>query len=57
MNEITVKVEQSVGSISWNYDEIKNRLMTELETYKNTAYTDDTIKDAKTDLATCRHPC
>ncbi|MBP5161870.1 MAG: DUF1351 domain-containing protein [Spirochaetales bacterium] len=54
MNEITVKVEQSVGSISWNYDEIKNRLMTELETYKNTAYTDDTIKDAKTDLASLR---
>ncbi len=54
MNDITVKVEQSVGSISWNYEEIKTRLKTELETYKNTAYTDDTIKDAKSDLASLR---
>ncbi len=54
MNDITVKVEQEPGRISWNYEEIKKNLNAELEIYKNTAYTDDTIGTAKKDVATLR---
>lgn len=54
MNDIAVKVEQTPGVIKWNYEEIKKNLEAELETYKNTAYTDDTIGTAKKDVAALR---
>ena len=54
MEEIGVVVDQKVGSISWNYEDIKQRLTQELEVYKKTVYTDDTIKTAKTDVASLR---
>lgn len=54
MNEISVVVLQTPGEVSWNYLEIKKRLKEELEVYKNTAYTDDTIKTAKGDIADLR---
>ncbi len=54
MNEISVVVLQTPGEVSWNYLEIKNRLKEELEAYKKTAYTDDTIKTAKSDIADLR---
>lgn len=54
MNEISVIVLQTPGEVSWNYLEIKNRLKEELEVYKKTAYTDDTIKTAKNDIADLR---
>lgn len=54
MNEISVVVLQTPGEVSWNYLEIKNRLKEELEVYKKTAYTDDTIKTAKSDIADLR---
>lgn len=54
MNEISVVVLQTPGEVSWNYLEIKKRLEEELEVYKKTAYTDDTIKTAKSDIADLR---
>lgn len=54
MNEISVIVKQEPGTISWNFEEIKSRLETELDNYQNTVYTDDTIKTAKGDVAELR---
>jgi len=54
MNEISVVVNQKPGTISWNFEEIKKRLNEELEIYQKTAYTDDTIKTAKGDVADLR---
>lgn len=54
MNEISVNVVQVPGEITWNFEEIKSRLSQELEVFKNTVYTDDTIKDAKADAAELR---
>ncbi len=54
MNEIRVVVNQEPGKISWNFADIKNRLEEELTVYQNTAYTDDTIKTAKGDVADLR---
>lgn len=54
MNEISVVVNQEPGKISWNFEEIKKRLNEELEVYQKTAYTDDTIKTAKSDVADLR---
>lgn len=54
MNEISVVVLQTPGEVSWNYLEIRKRLKDELEVYKKTAYTDDTIKTAKSDIADLR---
>lgn len=54
MNEISVIVKQEPGTVTWNFEEIRKRLREELEVYKNTAYTDDTIKTAKSDVADLR---
>ena len=54
MEEISVVVSQEVGKITWNFEEIKEKLSKELEIFKKTVYTDDTIKSAKTDIATLR---
>lgn len=54
MNEISVVVNQIPGTISWNFEEIKKRLNEELTVYQQTAYTDDTIKTAKGDVADLR---
>lgn len=54
MNEISVVVKQEPGKITWNFEEIKNRLEADLKTYQSTIYTDDTIKDAKGDVAELR---
>lgn len=54
MNEISVVVQQEPGTVSWNFEEIKKSLKNELEVYQTTAYTDDTIKTAKSDIATLR---
>lgn len=52
MNELKVVAEQHVGEIKWNYDELKAALKEQMEVYKNTEYTDDTIKNAKADRST-----
>lgn len=54
MNEISVVVKQEPGKITWNFEEIKNRLEADLKTYQSTIYTDDTIKGAKGDVAELR---
>ena len=54
MNEISVVVQQEPGKVSWNFEEIKQVLEDGLEVYRTTAYTDATIKTAKSDVATLR---
>jgi hypothetical protein len=54
MEEISVVVKQEVGKISWNFEEIKKNLAEQLEVFKKTIYTDDTIRSAKSDVATLR---
>ena len=54
MNEISVVVKQEPGKVSWNFEEIKQVLEDGLEVYRTTAYTDATIKTAKSDVATLR---
>lgn len=51
MNEISVVLNQTLGTISWNYDEVKAFLAQEMEAYKGLVYTDDSIGDAKKDRA------
>ena len=41
-----------IKEISWNYEEIKKEVQAKVEHYKNLVYTDDQIKNAKTDRAT-----
>lgn len=52
MEEIKVVVQQEAACINFNYAEIKQQLTAQMEIYKGMEYTDDTIKDAKTDRAT-----
>lgn len=52
MEDIKVLVKQEHASISFNYSEIKQQLAEQMEIYKGLEYTDETIKDAKTDRAT-----
>lgn len=52
MEDIKVLVKQKPACISFNYAEIKQQLAEQMEIYKGMEYTDDTIKDAKTDRAT-----
>lgn len=52
MDEIKVVVQQEPACINFNYAEIKQQLAEQMEVYKGIEYTDDTIKDAKTDRAT-----
>lgn len=54
MNEIVVRVNQEPGTITWNFEEIKKYLEAELNIFQTTAYTDDTIKAAKSDIANLR---
>lgn len=54
MNEISVVVNQVPGTITWNFEEIKKSLEKELAVYRATAYTDETIKTAKSDVADLR---
>lgn len=54
MNEISVVVSQTPGEVSWNFQEVKERLETALSEYQGMVYTDDTIKTAKSDVANLR---
>lgn len=54
MEEISVVVKQNPGQVSWNFEEIKAKLSEELQIFKTTVYTDETIKTARTDLANLR---
>ena len=54
MEELLVSVEQTVGIIQWNYEELKAQLEESLHTYETMIYTDENITDAKSDLAMLR---
>lgn len=54
MNEISVIVKQNPGVVTWNFEEIKKSLEIALSEYQNMIYDDDSIKSAKTDVASLR---
>lgn len=54
MNEISVIVKQNPGVVSWNFEDIKKNLELSLAEFENMVYDDDSIKSAKTDVASLR---
>lgn len=54
MNELQVKVQQEIGTIHWNFEELKTALGEEMQKYENAVYDDTMIKDAKNDVAILR---
>lgn len=54
MEEIRVNVEQKNGVIGFNFDEIKEKLNSELEIYKNMIFTEDSKTEAKKTIASLR---
>ena len=51
MEEIRVNVEQKNGAIGFNFEEIKEKLNSELEVYKNMIFTEDSKTEAKKTIA------
>ena len=49
--ELQVSEIQTLEPIKFNYDELKKELSEQLEKYKNVVYTEENIKEAKTDRA------
>lgn len=49
--EVKVEEIKALEPIKFNYKQIKQELMTKIENYKNIVYTEDTLKEAKTDRA------
>ena len=54
MNELQVTVNQVPGSITWNFEELKQNLTSYLDLYRGLEYTDETIGNAKKDVAALR---
>lgn len=54
MEEIRVNVEQKNGVIVFNFEEIKEKLNSELEIYKNMIFTEDSKTEAKKTIASLR---
>ncbi len=54
MNELQVIAQQTPGTIKWNFEELKEQLSEEMKRYESIIYTDDTIKEAKSDIAGLR---
>lgn len=54
MEEIRVNVEQKNGVISFNFEEIKEKLNSELEIYKNMIFTEESKTEAKKTIASLR---
>ena len=54
MEEIRVNVEQKNGVIGFNFEEIKEKLNSELEIYKNIIFTEDSKTKAKKTIASLR---
>ena len=54
MEEIRLNVEQKNGAIGFNFEEIKERLNSELEVYKNMIFTEDSKTEAKKTIASLR---
>lgn len=51
MNELQVKVQQTPGTVTWNYEDLKKAITNALEVYKTTEYDDSNIGQAKKDRA------
>lgn len=51
MNELKVKVQQTPGTVTWNYEDLKKAITNALEVYKITEYDDSNIGQAKKDRA------
>lgn len=51
MNELHVEVQQTPGSVTWNYEELKTSVTKALKIYKTTVYDDTNIGTAKKDRA------
>lgn len=54
MNELQVIANQTPGTIKWNFEELKERLTADMKRYESIVYTDDNIKEAKSDIAGLR---
>lgn len=54
MNELQIVIQQTPGKISSNFEELKAQLTAEMAQYESLVYTDENIKDAKTDVAGLR---
>jgi Txe/YoeB family toxin of Txe-Axe toxin-antitoxin module len=54
VNELTVKVNQTPGKIDFNFDEIKGNVEQLASAYEGVEVTEETTKNAKTDIATLR---
>lgn len=51
MNELQVVVQQTPGTVTWNYEDLKKAITNALEVYKTTEYVDSNIGQAKKDRA------
>lgn len=51
MNELRVKVQQTPGTVTWNYEDLKKAITNALTVYKTTKYDDSNISQAKKDRA------
>ena len=51
MNELQVKVQQTPGTVTWNYEDLKKAITNALTVYKTTKYDDSNISQAKKDRA------
>lgn len=54
MNELQVNVTQKPGAVQWNFEELVNTLQAQMQQYEDMVYTEDTVKDAKADVAALR---
>ena len=52
--ELQVVVQQEVGTICWNFDELKTALAAKMQDYENLVYTAESIPAAKSDVAMLR---
>lgn len=54
MNELQVIVNQNVGKIEFNYEEIKAELQARMDLYKDAVFTEDSKDIAKKEVAALR---
>lgn len=52
--EMQVIVQQTPGTVCWNFEELKADLNAKMESYKNLVYTEETLSTAKKDVAMLR---
>lgn len=53
-NELQVVVNQTVGQIDWNFDQLKKAVEEMTKNYTNLVYTDENVSAARSDLAQLR---